>query len=103
MAEKTKEMSIKIINADVWASTWITNYFYRNLDNEILERVELKNLAKSKDSIEFEIILAFLMAKAMEMKIDKRIYDYLKKWLNKRKQTTLEIYINNERLKADEQ
>jgi len=96
-----KEMNITIKNADVWASTWITNFFYRNLDNENLVHLNIKNVHKSKHSIEFEIFIAYLMAKAVEMRLERKMLDYLKKWLKNRKQTKLEIYINNDRLESD--
>ncbi len=54
-------INIKIKNANIWAVGWITYYFYKLVDDKKIDSIEIKNVKKSPNSIESEII-AFLLS-----------------------------------------
>jgi hypothetical protein len=99
-----KQIVIRIENADTWAAGWITHSLYRMVDRGDVDAIEIKKVKKSKASIEFEIAV-FLSGYIAEKILDRttesareRILAILHRWREKRKQTNLRMYIDDELL-----
>lgn len=101
MPETPKILNVRIINADTWASGWITFYLYGLVDKEWIDHLEIKNVSKSKHSIELEIsiyLAGYFGGRVLDVPVDMvigKIKRILHRWKEKRKQTTLEIFIND--------
>lgn len=101
MQENSKVLNVRIENADTWASCWITFELYKLVDKELIDHFKIENVSKSKHSIELEIliyIVGYAKGRVEDVTVDMiiaKIRRILQKWKDKRKQTTLEMFIDD--------
>lgn len=101
MAEDSKIINIRIENADIWASGWITYSLYRLVDKGWIRHLEIKRVSKSEHSIELEILAfleGYIASEMLDITIDKvkeEIKKILQRWKDKRRQTNLKMFLND--------
>ena len=111
---KSGSLEVKIESADVWAYNWIAYQFYKLADKEeITIHIKAK---KSKHSIDGTILIIFIPIateigrgvinnitdRAIDNAIDRvidKIWNTAKRWKEKRKQTSLKIFIQDDEVK----
>jgi len=102
--DEERKISIRLENADIWTSMWITYYFYKLVDKKEIDKIEIRKVVKSRDSIELEIILfiigipgTYVAHKGLD-RLTPKIVDMLGRWKEKKRQTNLKMFMDNEQL-----
>lgn len=109
MENKRQTHQIIIKNADIWTAGWITYYMYKFVDEGEIESVKVEQVRKSEESI--DLIIVFLVAKQIYdgvkdvwevrkaiMKIEEKVKEMLRMWKERKAQTKLEMFFDNERI-----
>jgi len=103
--KKKHRIEIRIRNADPWAAGWITQYVYKMVDRKELEKMQITHIKKSEKSIEliitgvFIFLAGYIAGKVLDIPYNstlKKLLRLLRRWKRKRRNMSLDIFIDGE-------